>query len=457
MTAPQTAATPRASAASSGRLRELLSLSGPVVLSRVGIMVFGLCDALVVGRFSSEQLALHALGWAPSSVALVVGVCLLNGVQVMTARALGEGRRREAGAVLRRGVAYALWVSLAAAIVLAVAGPPGLRHAGLDPAVAEGAGQVALVFAFSLPFAILATALQFWLEAISRATPSLIAMWVANAANLAFLLVLVPGGFGLPAMGAVGAAWATFGARLVLVAWLADYILRMGDARALGVFDKPARDPAAEAEQRRVGYGAGASGFFEMAGFASLNFVAGWVGAATIAAWTVVLNVAAIVFMVPLGIGAAAAVLVGRAYGAGDRLGVVESGRLGFLLAAGFAVAAGLVVWPCARLIAGAYVSDAAVVAMAAPALVLACLFFLADALQVVGASTLRARGDVLVPSLTHFVSYGLVLFPLAWWLALPNGLGLDGLVWAVAASSLLSSALVLGRFIQLARRPLAA
>ncbi|HVK42087.1 MAG TPA: MATE family efflux transporter, partial [Phenylobacterium sp.] len=72
---------------------ELWKLSWPVVLSRLGIMVMGLSDAIVVGRFSATQLGYHALAWAPTSVVVTMAVGLLTGVQVMTARRIGQGHR----------------------------------------------------------------------------------------------------------------------------------------------------------------------------------------------------------------------------------------------------------------------------------------------------------------------------------------------------------------------------
>lgn len=453
-----------APAASQGEVRpdivrtetaELLKLSGPVVLSRLGIMTMGLSDAIVVGRHSAEQLAFHILAWAPTSVVLTLGIGLLMGVQVMTARAIGEGRRHESGAVLRRGLVYGAWLGLGSLVALALLGPWGLQHIGLEPGLAEGASHPVVVFALSMPAMVLSTACAFWLEAQSRATPSMLMMWAANVVNLALLLLLVPGTFGLPELGAVGAAWATFGARLFLLIGLLTYIARMREARAWGVFDRPRRDLDEEVMQRRVGYGAGASNFFEVAAFASLNIVAGWVGGLAVASWGVVLNVAALIFMVPLGLATATSVLVGRAYGARDRHGVVRSAMIGFAVTTAFGVVVSLIVWPAARLIASGYTSDVRVIDIVAPALVLSCLFFLADALQVVIAQALRARGDVLLPSMTHLTSYVLVMMPLAWWLALPMGLGVQGLVWAVIVASLLSAGLLLGRFWMLARRPI--
>jgi MATE family multidrug resistance protein len=91
-------------------LIELLRLAGPVVLSRLGIMVMGLTDAIVVGHFSATQLGFHAMAWAPTSVFVTMTVGLLVGVQVMASRATGAGKPHETGAVLRRGLVYALWL-----------------------------------------------------------------------------------------------------------------------------------------------------------------------------------------------------------------------------------------------------------------------------------------------------------------------------------------------------------
>jgi len=119
-------------------LNRLLKLSGPVVLSRLAIMTMGLTDTIVVGRYSAEQLGFHALGWAPTTVILTVMIGLLTGVQVMTARVIGEGRRHLAGAVLRRGMVYGLWLSIACTAFLVAAGPPFMHVIGLDPVLADG-------------------------------------------------------------------------------------------------------------------------------------------------------------------------------------------------------------------------------------------------------------------------------------------------------------------------------
>jgi MATE family multidrug resistance protein len=227
----------------------------------------------------------------------------------------------------------------------------------------------------------------------------------------------------------------------------------MPEARALGVFDKPQRDRAAEAEQRRIGFGAGASNFFEVAAFASMNLIAGWIGGLAVAAWTIVINVAAIVFMVPLGLSTGAAVRVGRAYGARDPRGVIRAGLVAFAVTGIFGVLVSLAVWPDAPLIASAYTENPVTLAMAIPALALSALMYFPDSLQVVVAQSLRARGDVWLPTGTHLTSYIAIMMPLAWWLAIPRGLGVMGMAWAVVIASVVSAGLLLTRFWLLSRR----
>jgi MATE family multidrug resistance protein len=336
-------------------------------------------------------------------------------------------------------------------IAMILIGPWALRHMGLADGLGEGASPVLVVFALSMPGYLVSVAAQFFLEAMHRPRAGMWAMWVANGINLALNLLLVPDLLGIGLDGAVASAWATFFARTSLAVFLIIYIVRLPEARALGVFVRPARDHAAEREQRKIGYGAGSSYFIEVGAFAAMTFIAGQLGAIETAAWTIVLNVSAIVFMVPMGLSAATAVLVGRAYGAGDGRGVLRAGLVGLGVVSALTLLVALVLWPTAPLVASAYNRDPALLAVVIPALVLATLFFVADGIQVVSASANRAAGDVWWPTIMHFGAYSLVMMPLGWVLA--HHIGVNGLVWAVILASLVSSTLLTGRFVRVARR----
>jgi MATE family multidrug resistance protein len=432
-------------------LKDLLHLAWPVVLARIGIMTMGLTDVIVVGNYSGLELAFSSLALAPTAIIVTTAVGLMMGVQVMTARLLGEGRRAEVGGVLRRGVVYSLQIGVVSMVGLILIGPWALKHMGLAPGLGEGASPVLIVFALSMPGYLVSVAAQFFLEAMHRPRAGMWAMWVANGINLALNLLLVPDILGIGLDGAVASAWATVFARTSLAVFLIVYIVRLPEARALGVFSRPARDRDAEREQRKVGYGAGSSYFIEVGAFAAMTFIAGRLGAIETSAWTIVLNVSAIVFMVPMGLSSATAVLVGRAYGARDGRGVLRAGLVGIGVVVALTMVVALALWPTAPLVASAYNRDPALLAVVIPALVLATLFFVADGIQVVSASANRAAGDVWWPTIMHFAAYSLVMMPLGWWFS--HALGVNGLVWAVIIASLVSSVLLTGRFVRVARR----
>ena len=434
------------------RLRALLALAGPVIVSRLGIMTMGLVDTLVVGRQSAVELGYLALAWAPTMVVLTTGIGLLSGVQVLTSQAIGAGRPQETGAVLRRGVVYAFWLGIAAIAVLAGPGAVFLAHVRLDPALAAGATPVLRVLALSLLPILIVDSGIFWLEAHGRPLPGMWAMWAANAVNLAINLWLVPGHSGLPVAGAVASAWATLVSRVALLGLVAAYVAWWPVARQWQVFVAPRPDPAAAPRLRRIGYAASVSYFVETSAFGGMTIVAGWLGAVGVASWAIVINVAAIIFMLPLGLATATAVLVGRAYGAGDAAGIRRAGSLGF----GTAIALTLLVCTGIGLgadaVAAAYTRDGVVRGVAAGALLLSCLFYVTDGLQVVGAQALRARGDIWLPAVTHFISYVGVLIPAGYVAAIPLGLGVDGIVWGTIVASAVAAGLLLSRFYWLSR-----
>ncbi|MFA7441611.1 MAG: MATE family efflux transporter [Sphingomonadaceae bacterium] len=427
--------------------RELLRLAGPSVLSRLGIMMMGLTDAIIVGRYSAVELGYHSLGWAPTMTVLVAALGLLFGVQVLTARHIGAGEPERTGAVLRRGISYALWLGLGSSLVLVFAGPPVMDRIGLEPELAAGASRALVIFSLSLTPYLVADCLWLWLEAQGKPAVPTAAMWIANGVNLALALWLVPGTSPFPVEGAVAAAWVTLVARTSLLLMLALYVWRWPRAHELGVFRKAPHDPRAAREQRRIGYASGLSFAIEAGSFAGLNFVAASLGTLVVAGWAVVMNISSIMFMVPLGIGTATGVLVSRAVGAKDVAAVRGAWAMGMKLTLLVLFLLSLLVFATPEMLAAAYTQEAEVVAMASAALVLSCLFYMLDGAQVVTANALRARGDIWFPTGMHCFSYVLVMLPLGWLFAVTLQRGLNGIVEAVIVASLISASGLITRF----------
>ncbi len=445
------APTPRYNAVS---LRALLTLAAPVVASRLGIMAMGLVDTVVVGRHSATELGYLALAWAPTGIVLTAAIGLLQGIQVLTSQAIGAGRAADTGAVLRRGLVYAFWVGCVAAAVLVVGGGPVLQNIGLARTLARGATPVLQTLALSMLPIMVADAGIFWLEAHGRAVPGMICMWLANIVNLGLNLWLVPGRSGFAVQGAVASAWSTALSRSALVVFVGIAIVSWSRARDFGVFRRLPADAQAGRDLRRIGYGAAVSYAIEASAYSGMTIVAGWLGTAAVASWAIVINVFGFVFMAPVGLATATAVMVGRAYGARDPANVRRAGALGFGSTLALMLTVSVVIALGAPAIAAGYTHDLAVQRATAAALLLAAwLFFIMDGLQVVAAQSLRSRGDIWTPAATHFFSYIAVLLPGGYLAAIVFRLGVNGIVLGTTIASFIAAALLLGRFAWLSRR----
>ena len=298
-------------------LREITRLAWPVVLARSGILSMSLADTIMVGRFSTLELAYQGIGLAPVGTILVSSLGLLLGTLVMTAHALGAGRPTDCGAIWRRSLPYALALGLAGA-ALCAGGEWFLRHTGQSADLAAGGGRVMVVVGLGLPATLIFIATSYFLEGIRRPLPGLVIMVIANVVNIWLNWMLIFGHLGFSAMGAVGSAWATTVVRCIMALAAVAYVWWMADRDRFAVRLAPRGGWRAWVQQRRIGYAAGASGVVESAAFSTLTLIAGVLGALAVGSFAIALNLIAIVFMTSLGMGSATAVQVGEAMGRGD-------------------------------------------------------------------------------------------------------------------------------------------
>ena len=433
-------------------LRALIGLSWPVIMARLGVTLMGTVDTIAVGHYSANELAYHGLAWAASSVFLVTGIGLLMGVQVKTAHFMGSNDLGAAARVARRGQVYGLQLGLVSLILLVMAAF-WLLPLIVTQDIANGARDPLIVYGLMMPVYLMTMAGSQTLEALGKTRETLIATLLANGVNLIFLLLLVPG-VTLPLVGEVrgakGAALATFAARLFQWVFVSALLFRYSPLMREGLLNKPVGDPSEAKEQRHIGFAAGGSLFIEVMAFAALSFYAGRLDELTVASWVIVLNYATLVFMVPMGLGAGASVLVGRAFGAGDGEAVSRMAIVALLMAAVLMAFICLISFVFAVPLSRIYSHDLTVQHSVALAIALSCLFFIPDGVQVVAASALRARKDIIWPTIIHYLSYGVIMMPLGYIFCVNLKGGLIGLVWAVIIASWISGPLLLTRTLRL-------
>jgi MATE family multidrug resistance protein len=425
----------------------LLRIAGPVALARLGIIGMALVDVIVVGQLAPDELPHQALGWAPTAVFLVAAIGLLQGVQVLAARSIGEGNKPGAGVALRRGLVLALVAGLLSALLMWIAGERLFTVFGIEADLAGPSTPVMRVLAFSIPLHLLYIAGTFFLEAIKKPGISTAVMWAANAVNLALNLLWVPD------HGAIGSAWATVGARVFLSGALLACIYLLKDGVAFGVRkSKGAKGPGYGA-LLAVGAAAAVSQAVEAGAFSAMTVIAGRISAEVVAAYQILLNLMAFVFMVALGLAAATAVLVSEAIGREAPHDAARAGWTGVALNAIGMVACAVGILVFAEPIGRAYTADPTLAALIASLMWVAALALTPDGTQVVTASALRARSDNWFPTFSHILAYAVAMPALGFWLAEHQGMGVAGLLFAIFWSSVLSAVVLLLRWWAIAAR----
>jgi MATE family multidrug resistance protein len=207
-----------------------------------------------------------------------------------------------------------------------------------------------------------------------------------------------------------------------------------------------------------IGTPMSASFLLEWGLFSSAALLMGMISTTALAAHQIALQVTAILFMIPLGIGMAATVRVGQAIGAGDPEGVRRAGQVAIWLGIAIGVAQTVAVivlrFAIARLFLGENLPNIDVtIALAAQLLLIGGTFYVTDGLQGIAVGALRGMNDTRVPLLIAAVSYWAIGFCSAYMMAFHTPLGASGVWIGLSLGTLVYATLLVLRFRLLARR----
>ncbi len=422
---------------------ELLNLALPVVVVQVGLMLMGVVDSVMVGRVSAAALAGVALGNVYFFAFAIFGVGVVMALDPVVAQAVGARDEPAIARAVQRGLLLSLLLTAPASVPLLFAGPLLTLLGQPADAVPIAHGYVLRMIPGVFPFFAFIVFRQT-LQAMGRLRPIVWLTVLANLLNTLLDWTLVYGHWGMPVMGANGAAWATTISRWAMVLGLlaAAWPDLHGHLRALHpeVFrTAPLRRMLA------IGAPIGVHMQLEFGVFGGVGLLMGRLGTDAVAAHQIALNLASLTFMVPLGVSAAATVLVGRAVGQGHPRQVRAAASAALIVGVAFMCCTALVFTSVPTLLARLYSNDAGVVALAATLLPIAGVFQVFDGLQAVSAGVLRGVADTRYPMLIGLVGFWLVGLPTSLWLAFPMGLGPQGLWWGlVAGLAAVASLLVL-------------
>lgn len=417
-------------------------------------------DTIMVGRLGGVPLAGMALGGVVFNMTYLLNMALVMAVSPLAAQAVGAGEHRRAAVVARHGLLLALALGVPATAFVYLAGPL-LGLLGQDPVVVAGASEYLRAVAFGLPGAIAMVALRGFLEGHGTTRPIMVIAILGVLLNITGNEILIFGRLGAPALGLVGAGYATAATYTLMAVALAVFVARSYPVepvfREWRAFEWPL-----VRELLTVGWPIALTLGFEVGLFSAASLVLGYFGDAPLAGHQIAMQTVSMTFMVPMGIGIATGIRVGHAVGRGDAQGVGRAGWTGISAAGAFMVLSATVFLTAPRAIVGIYLdldlpANTPVIGYAIMFLALGGVFQIFDGVQVAAVGALRGLKDTRVPMYITLLAYWLIGMPVGLLFAFVADLGPRGMWFGLVISLIVAAVLLTGRFLWQTRRLAAA
>jgi multidrug resistance protein, MATE family len=432
--------------------RALLRLGLPLVGSNLAQVGLHVTDTVMMGWYSVPALAAVVLGASSFFILFFFGSGFGIAVMPMVASAVVSDDEAEA----RRAARMGLWLSaLFSVLVLPVFwySGPILVALGQNPQTAATAQDFLRIAGFGMAPALFVVVLKGFLAALERTQIVLWATLAGLVLNATLNWAFIFGHWGAPEMGAAGSALSTLGTQLLTLAIVAAYALLHPAFRRYELavrFWRP--DWPGFARVFRLGLPIGLTSLAEGGLFQATAIMMGWIGTVQLAAHGIALELASITFMVHMGLSQAATVRVGRAYGKRDRAGMRADALAATALSLAFAAlcVAAFLILP--RPLIGLYIRPGdplapEILAFGSRLLIVAAIFQLADATQVMALGLLRGVHDTRVPMWMAGLSYWCLGIPASYILAFPLKMGGVGLWLGLVVGLVCAAVLMMTRF----------
>lgn len=419
------------------RLRRLLDVMIPILITQTAIMAMNFCDSAMSGHAGAVHLAGTAIGgnlWMPVMASLN-GILL--GSMPIIAHLLGRGERQNIGRVVRHTMLLATAFSLLLLVVGVLFLDRLLGTFGLEPQVHYIAKMyIAAIGVGVLPF-FLSTALRALVDTSGYTGITMKIYLLALPVNAFLNYCLIFGKFGAPALGGIGAGLATgitYWLEFFIFVWVVHKLPAFAPLRIFT--DKFKFDMAQLRENLSLGVPMGMAIFMEASIFGVIAIFIAKFGTVIIAAHQAAMSFTSLLYMVPLSFSMSLTIVVGVEAGARRFGEALRYSLLGIACNITVAVLLTIFVLFNREFIAGLYTSEPVIIRQTIGFLFYAMFFQVMDATAAPIQGILRGYKDVKATFWAGLAAYWLICLPLgcyfdyymhfgpsSYWLSLDIGL----------------------------------
>ncbi|MCY4207508.1 MAG: MATE family efflux transporter [Roseovarius sp.] len=433
-----------------GHATTLLALGLPLVGSHLAQIAIGVTDNIMLGRYSVEALAAGTLGWSFAFVLFIMGSGFAFAVLPMVASAVATHNRRQ----VRRATRMGMWISTLYGIAVMpflIWSKPIFIALGQESKIAELASTYLAILSIGLVASLVVMVLKSYLAALERTQAVFWITVVAAILNGFLNYALIFGNFGAPELGLKGAAAASVIVQFATLFVVVAYCMLVTPKYAL--FSRLWRlDSEGFRRVFQLGWPIGLTNLAESGLFSATALMMGWVGTLSLAAHGIATQLAAMTFVVHLGLSQAATVRVGQAAGRNDGISLRDGAKVTMAVSAIFALLTIGIYLTAPELLLGLFLDAndpdrSEIMSIGVSLLVVAALFQLVDGGQVIALGLLRGLQDTKVPMMHAVVSYWLVGIPSCYIIGFWIGWGGVGIWLGLVVGLLCASILMSYRF----------
>ncbi|TXD82856.1 MATE family efflux transporter [Subsaximicrobium wynnwilliamsii] len=409
-------------------------------------------DNVMVGQLGTAELAAVSLGNTFVFIAMALGIGFSTAITPLLAEADTSNNFKDGKSAFKHGLFLCTVLGIALFLVVLLA-KPILYQMGQPLEVVDLAIPYLDLVAFSLVPLIIFQAFKQFSDGLSMTKYPMYSTILSNLVNVVLNYVLIFGKFGFPEMGLVGAAYGTLVARFVML-WHLWWILTKKERsrRFVTQIKFFVLDKLMLKKLIHLGAPSAMQMFFEVLIFTSAVWLSGLLGKNPQAANQIALNLSSMTFMVATGLSVAAMIRVGNQKGLHRyhelRRIAISIVFLAICMAMCFAILFAVFNEALPKLYVDYddvvnFEDNMEVIKIASTLMLAAAIFQISDSIQVVILGALRGMQDVMMPTFITFVAYGLIGFPVSFFLGKEEAYGSFG-IWMGLLAGLSSAAILL-------------
>ncbi|KKB33779.1 MATE family efflux transporter [Bacillus thermotolerans] len=401
------------------KIKQFLYILVPILVTQIGMYAMNFFDTMMSSRFSPDDLAGVAIGsslWVPVFTGLS-GILL--SITPIVAQLIGADRKESVPFTVMQGIYASVAISLVVVVLGGLTLDPVLHAMSLEAHVRMIAKEYVVALSYGIVPVFVYTVLRCFIDALGLTKISMVITLISLPLNIFFNYVLIFGKLGFPALGGVGAGYAS-AITYWLIALIAVYVIHRNHPFAsYQIFRQlPAVSLKKWKEILFIGIPIGLAIFFETSIFSAVTLLMSEYSTNVIAAHQIAINFSSLLYMFPLSISMSLTILVGFEAGAKRWKDAKVYSWLGVTVAVCISLACIALLLLFSEEISSLYTQEQEVLSLAVQFLIFAALFQLWDAIQAPVQGALRGYKDVNITFLMTMISYWVIGLPLGYVLA---------------------------------------